>query len=123
MSAKKKILVVEDEKPILKALTLKLLHAGFEVETAENGEDGMRIVTRGGIDLILLDLVMPKMDGFSMLEALRAASIKIPIIVLSNLSQSDDEKRAKSLGAHDFFVKSDVPIADLVDRVRKFLGI
>ncbi len=117
----KKVLVVEDERPMAHALQLKLVHAKFEVKTAENGEDGLNLIEKGDFSLILLDLVMPKMDGFSVLEKMKKRNIKTPVMVLSNLSQEEDEKRAKALGAKAFFVKSDTPIASIVEDVQKFL--
>ena len=117
----KKILVVEDEKPMSRALELKLTHAGFGVVSASNGEMGLKILEEQLVALILLDLVMPVMDGFKVLEVLKEKKIKTPVIVLTNLSQEDDEKRARSLGAEDFFIKSNVPIANIVERITQFL--
>jgi len=117
----KKILIMEDEKPMARAMVLKLTHAGFEATSANNGEEGLAILEKENFSLILLDLIMPKMDGFSVLEALKQKNIKTPVIILSNLSQEDDEKRAKELGAKDFFIKSNTPIAEIVERVNKFL--
>ncbi|MFH1192136.1 MAG: response regulator [bacterium] len=117
---KKKILIIEDEKPMARALELKLARAGFEATSASNGEDGLAILEKETFALILLDLVMPKMDGFSVLGALKQKNIQTPVIILSNLSQEDDEKRTKELGAKDFFIKSNTPIAEIVERVNKF---
>lgn len=119
--AKEKILIVEDEKAMARALELKLTHAGFETVSAGNGEDALTILEKETFALILLDLVMPKMDGFSVLETLKHKNIKTPVMILSNLSQEEDEKRAKALGAKDFFVKSNTPIATIVEKVLQFL--
>ncbi len=116
----KKILILEDGKPMARALELKLARAGFEATSASNGEDGLAILEKETFALILLDLVMPKMDGFSVLGALKQKNIQTPVIILSNLSQEDDEKRTKELGAKDFFIKSNTPIAEIVERVNKF---
>lgn len=121
MTPTKKILIIEDEKPMARALELKLTHAGFEVVSAGNGEDGLAILEKRTFVLVLLDLVMPKMDGFSVLETLKQKGIKIPVMILSNLSQEEDEKRAKALGAKEFFIKSNTPIATIVERVSQFL--
>lgn len=118
---KKKILIIEDERPMARALELKLAHAGFESISAGNGKDGIAILEKGNFSLILLDLVMPKMDGFSVLEALKQKGIKTPVIIVSNLSQPEDEKRAKALGAKAFLVKSDTQIAAIVEKVIEFL--
>lgn len=121
MKPTKKILIIEDEKPMARALELKFMHAGFEAVSAGNGEEGLAILEKRTFDLILLDLVMPKMDGFSTLEILKQKGIKIPVMILSNLSQEEDIKRAKSLGAKEFFIKSDTPIATIVEKIALFL--
>ena len=121
LKTKKKILIIEDERPMARALELKLARAGFEAISAENGKEGMSLLEKGTFSLILLDLVMPKMDGFSVLEALKQKDIKTPVIILSNLSQPEDEKRAKALGAKEFFIKSDTQIATIVLRVAELL--
>lgn len=112
-----KVLVVEDEHPLAKALELKLSHQGFDVLCAPNGEEGLKLLEKSSFDVILLDLIMPLIDGFKVLEILKEKKIKTPVIVLSNLSQNDDEQRARKLGAIDFFIKSNTPIADIVARV------
>ena len=116
-----KILIIDDEKPMARALELKLVHAGFETKAVFNGEEGLAILQKNTFALILLDLVMPKLDGFKVLEALKEKKITTPVIVLSNLSQEDDEKRAKSLGAKDFFVKSNVQVTTIVEKVIELL--
>ena len=121
-SAKKKIFVIEDEKPMARALELKLTRAGYEAASANDGESGLAYLEKNKVDLILLDLIMPKMDGFAVLEHLHKKGNKTPVIVLSNLSQEDDQKRCASLGAKDFCIKSNTGIAELVERVKEFLG-
>lgn len=116
-----RILVVEDERAIAKALELKLVHSGFEVKTATNGEEAMLEIKKNKFNLILLDLVLPVLDGFKVLSEIKESHLSIPIIVLTNLSQEEDRKRALSLGAKDFFVKSDTPIANIVSRVKILL--
>ena len=117
----KKILIIEDEKPLARALELKLSHAGFTSEVVFNGEDGIRLLNKESFALILLDLIMPKMDGFTLLAMLKVKKIKTPVLVLSNLSQREDEKRAKEFGAKEFFIKSNTPIATIVLRVTELL--
>ena len=117
----KKILIVEDEKPMAHALELKLNNSGFEAKAVFNGEEALEILTKEKYDLVLLDLVMPKMDGFALLENLKKKKIKVSVIITSNLSQEEDETRAKSLGAKDFLVKSDTPIAEIVKRCQNQL--
>lgn len=117
----KKILIVEDEKPMARALELKLTHEGFEAHQAGNGEEALDMLGKEKYDLVLSDLIMPKMDGFAFLEAVKKKGMKAPVIILSNLSQEEDEKRAKELGAKGFYIKSDTPIATIVEHVRTFL--
>jgi DNA-binding response OmpR family regulator len=102
---KKKILVLEDEKPLARALELKLTHEGFDVKTDSNGENVISFVEKENFALIICDMVMPKFDGFKVLEVLKEHKIKIPVIVLTNLSQPEDEDRVRSLGAVDFLSK------------------
>ncbi|HOX60779.1 MAG TPA: response regulator [Candidatus Magasanikbacteria bacterium] len=119
----KRILIAEDEKPMARALELKLTGAGFEVAVANDGEEAIATEKKFKPDLILLDLMMPKKDGFEVLADLKAEGSKTPVIVSSNLSQEDDFKRAKDLGAVDYFVKSDTPINQVVLNVKKALGL
>lgn len=117
-SKKKKILVLEDEKPLARALELKLTHEGFEVKTSSNGENILDFVKKDDFALVVCDMLMPKFDGFQVLQVLNENKIKIPVIVLTNLSQAEDEKRARELGAVDFFIKSNTPISDVVERIK-----
>lgn len=116
---KKKILVLEDEKPLARALELKLTHEGFDVKTSSNGENVLDFLKSDNFTLIICDMLMPKFDGFQVLETLNENKIKIPVIVLTNLSQAEDEKRVRELGAVDFFIKSDTPISVVVERVKE----
>lgn len=118
-----KILIAEDEKSIAKALQIKLSLSGFEVEIAANGEEALALMKNKKFDLLLLDIMMPKMDGFSVMEEMKKSKNKTPIIILSNLSQEDDSSRAKDLGAVDFFIKSNTPLADIIVKVKKYLEI
>jgi CheY-like chemotaxis protein len=112
---------MEDEKPMALALQLKLRKLGFEVEIVANGEEGLALLDTRKFNLILTDLMMPKMDGFGVLEALKAKADLTPTLVLTNLSQAEDEQRAKALGAKGFFVKSNTPLAAIVTAVQQFL--
>jgi len=111
-----KILIIEDERSLSRALEIKFLKAGFIVDSVFNGEDGIRLLESNTYSLILLDLVMPKMDGFAVLTILKAKKNRIPVFVLTNLNQQNDVKRAKELGVKDFFIKSNTPISVIVDR-------
>jgi DNA-binding response OmpR family regulator len=114
----KKILIVEDEKPLAHALELKMTHEGYETTVASTGEEGLKEATTGKYDLILLDLILPGMDGFSILEQMKAKKAKTVVIVLSNLGQEEDRKRAQEFGVKNYLVKSNVPLADIVKVVK-----
>lgn len=118
----KRILIVDDEEAIAQVLTLKLKHAGFEVSAAANGEAALKILEGEKFDLILLDLIMPKVDGFGVLTELKARGDKTPVIVASTLIQEEDVKRAKELGAVDYYTKSDVSLEEMVQRIQKVVG-
>jgi len=114
----KKILIAEDEKAISKALVLKLNHAGFIALPAYDGEETLAMLAKDKYDLVLLDLMMPKVDGFSVLTQMQAQGIKVPVIITSNLGQEEDIKRAKSLGAIDYYVKSDTALSEIIDKIK-----
>ena len=114
----KKILIVEDERPLAHALELKFSHEGFETKTCGDGQEGLTEALSGQYAVVLLDLIMPQLDGFGFLEKMNADGIKTPVIVLSNLGQDEDKKKATELGAIDYFVKSNTPIIKIVERVR-----
>ncbi len=118
----KKILIIEDERPISRALELKLIRAGFDASTAADGEEGLNYLSKQKVDIILLDLMMPKKDGFAVLKELKEKGVTTPVLVLSNLGQQEDANRAKALGAKEFFIKSNTPIADIVQHIETILG-
>lgn len=117
------ILVAEDEKPISSVIALKLRKEGFEVVCAYDGEEAIEEMRKTKFDLLLLDLVMPKKDGFEVLEAMKNEKIKVPTIVSSNLSQKEDMQKVLSLGAIDYFIKSETSISDVIVHVKKVLGL
>lgn len=117
----KSILVVEDERAIARALTLKLEKAGFLVQLASDGEQALKMISENHFHLILLDIVLPKKDGYAVLAELKQKQNKIPIVVSSNLSQKEDILKAKNLGAKDFFVKSTVSISEVVQIINKYI--
>ena len=121
MANSKKIVIVEDDAILLKALNLELLSNGFEVLSAINGESGLVLIKKEKPDMILLDLIMPKMGGFEVLEALKKNRklSKIPVVVLSNLSQKADIEKAKNLGAVDFYEKARTDLNKLVEKIKK----
>jgi len=123
MNKKLKILIAEDERAIAGALNLKLSHEGFETRVVLNGRDAVDSLEAENFDLMILDLIMPKLDGFGVLTEIKSKGIKIPVIVASNLSQNEDVTKAKELGAIDFFIKSDTPVAELVEKIKKYFKI
>jgi CheY-like chemotaxis protein len=121
-NAKKIILIVEDE-PIIKALKLKFEQAGFTVEIAENGLEAVEKVHHLMPDVILLDILLPKLNGFEFLKVLKKESQlnKIPVIVFSNLGSREDVELAKSLGVREYVVKIEVNMDDLIRKVEQYV--
>jgi PleD family two-component response regulator len=120
----KKLLVADDEQFISTAYSDGLTRAGFSVVVAHDGEEALQKIIAEKPDLVLLDLIMPKMNGFEVLKKVKADdSLKpIPVVILSNLSQDTDEAEVKKLGAVDFIVKSDISLQDLIARVNKLMA-
>ena len=119
MADQKHVLIVEDEKPLAHALELKLQHEGFKTTVAHNGQECLDTVKSQKIDVILLDMMMPVMDGFQVLEELRKMPAMPTVFAISNLSVHDDQNRVLTLGAKKYFIKSDTPLAVIVDEVKK----
>lgn len=119
----KKILLVEDERPMARALELKLADAGFLVKVARDGEEALRFLAEEKFNLILLDLVMPKRDGFGVLSEMRSRGDNTQVIVMSNLSQDVDMKRVQEFGVFDYFIKSSTPLEKIVDHVKSALNL
>lgn len=115
---KKSILIIEDERPLAHALELKMAHEGYETTVASTGEAGLKEAVTGKYDLILLDLILPGMDGFTILQELKTKKAKTVVIILSNLGQDEDRQKAKDFGVKDYLVKSNVPLADIVKVVK-----
>ena len=111
----KKIIVIEDEQILLRALNVELLSQGFEVLSAKDGESGLRLTIQELPQLVLLDLILPKLHGFEVLKALKEneSTKDIPVIILSNLGQDSEIKKAKELGAADYFVKASTDLSRL----------
>jgi len=118
-----KILIVEDERLLAKVLEEKFKALDFEVKIASDGEEALPVMKEFMPDLILLDLILPKKSGFVVLEYLRSdPELKlIPVIVLSNLAQEEDIKKALELGAKDYFVKVHHPVKEIVKKVQNYL--
>ena len=117
------ILVIEDDKSYGNVFKRKLNHEGFETEWAPNGKAGIEKIEDKTPDLIILDLMMPKLDGFGVLEELKDKDLlgEIKIIVATNLSQEADIDKVKNAGADDYFVKSNLSISEMVEKVKEVL--
>ena len=122
---KKKILLVEDDMALSAVYRSRLEIEGFDIREANNGEDALSATVEYRPDLILLDVMMPKISGFDVLDILRNTpeTANVRIIMLTALSQPKDKERAESLGVDDYLVKSQVVIGDVVARVKHHLGI
>lgn len=120
----KKILIAEDDKFLSSAYRFKLAKAGFEVQIVGDGAELLKVLETYVPDLILLDLVMPVMDGFTALEniKLNPKFKSVPVLIVSNLSQKEDIDRTKELGATDFVVKSDMSLDNLIEKINKLIA-
>ena len=119
----KKIIIIEDEEVLLSLLQKKLIDEGYEVDIAKDGEEGLSKLRKNKVDLILLDIVMPKMGGFEVMESLSQDPelSEIPIIIISNSGQPVELSRAKELGAKDWLIKAEFEPDEVVDKVKKQL--
>jgi DNA-binding response OmpR family regulator len=120
---KKKILIIEDDRSLQRIYKTKLQQEGYEVIRALDGPEGIEKLRSEKPDLILLDLVLPKIDGFEVLKNIRKnkETSGLPVIILSNLGQKEDIERGLNLGADDYLIKAMHPLTDILMRVRKHL--
>ncbi len=125
MEVKKKILLVEDDGALASVYLSRLELEGFDVQHVANGEQALSTAVDFRPDLIVLDAMMPKIDGFDVLDILKNTpeTMNVRVIMLTALSQPKDKLRAESLGADDYLVKSQVVISDVVERIKHHLGI
>lgn len=125
METKKKILLVEDDEALAAVYKSRLELEGFETLEVNNGEKALSAAIEFRPDLILLDVMMPKISGFDVLDILRNTpeTGNIKVIMLTALSQPKDKEKAEALGVDDYLVKSQVVIGDVVDRIRHHLGM
>lgn len=119
-NSKPKILLVEDDVALATVYKARLESEGFTVEHCDDGEKALSAAVDFKPDLILLDVMMPKISGFDVLDILRNTpeTVNTKVVILTALSQPKDKKKARNLGADDFLVKSQVVIADVVDRIK-----
>lgn len=119
----KKILIVEDEMTLSTALYTKLSHSGFDTTVANDGEQAMEILGKEQYDLILLDIILPKKDGFKILaEKKKTVNAETPTIVITNLSEKEDLAKAKALGARDCYIKSQISLNVVMGNIMSALG-
>lgn len=121
----KKILLVEDDDSLANVYLARLEVEGFEVKRVPNGEDALASAVEFKPDLVLLDVMMPKVSGFDVLDILRNTpeTANLKVVMLTALSQDSDKARADQLGADDYLVKSQVVIADVIERIKHHLGV
>lgn len=121
----KKILLVEDDDSLANVYLARLEVEGFVVKRVPNGEDALAAAIDFKPDLVLLDVMMPKVSGFDVLDILRNTpeTANLKVVMLTALSQDSDKARADQLGADDYLVKSQVVIADVIERIKQHLGV
>jgi DNA-binding response OmpR family regulator len=121
----RKLLLVEDDESLASVYMTRLEAEGFGIRRVKNGEDALAAAIEYKPDLILLDVMMPKISGFDVLDILRNTpeTTNVKIIMLTALSQDADKQRAQDMGVDDYLVKSQVVIADVVNKVKQHLGL
>ena len=119
----RKILVVEDDAYLSNAYRVKLTKAGFEVRNAFDGDEALQLLQTFTPDIILLDIVMPRKDGFAVLQEIKSnEKLKnIPVILVTNLGQKEDIDKGMKLGAAEFFIKTDFTLNDLIQKIESML--
>ncbi len=119
-----KILIVEDDSFLVKMYLERLQDENFVVAVASNGEEGLQKAQTEKPDLILLDMILPKMNGFDFLKQIKAdpALKNIPVIILSNLGQDQDIEQGRQLGAVDYLLKTNYPIQGVIDKIKEHLS-
>ena len=121
----KTILIVEDDKFLRELATQKLRAEGFQVLEAENGEEALEMMQAKDPSLVILDLILPGIDGFQVLTKIKSEPkwASLPVIILSNLGQEDDIAKAKSLGATDYLVKAHFSFGEIIKKIKTVLGM
>jgi len=120
----KKILLIEDDKFLRELMNKKLITLGYDVVTAADGESGLVMIKETKPDVVLLDLILPGINGFEVLEKAKQDPeiAAIPIVILSNLGQGEDIEKGLSLGAKDFLVKAHFTPQEIVNKLKSILG-
>ena len=117
----KKVFIVEDEAALLYALEAKLRLEGFNVEVAVDGEEAIKKLKNYKPDLVILDIILPKIDGWEVLQNIRANSnlVKVPVVIVTNLTDKHSREKGVELGADNFLVKSDFDLEELVKKIKE----
>lgn len=120
---KKTILIVEDDKFLMKAYSIKIKNAGFNVLSSSNGEEGLQMAKERKPDIIVLDLLLPRVDGFEFLKRIKADDElkSIPVLTISVLGQKNDQEKALSLGAEAYFIKTEYKLEEIIDKIKEYL--
>lgn len=120
----KKILLIEDEEIIISLLEKKLLQEGYEVSVARDGEEGLELMKESKPDIVLLDIIMPKLSGFEVMEKMNEDPRlkKIPVVIISNSGQPVEISRARELGAKDWLIKTEFNPQEVLEKVKKQIG-
>lgn len=116
-----RVLIVEDHLKLLHSLQRGLEHLGYEVVVAETGEEGLAIALSTGVDLVVLDLMLPGKNGFEILTELRQAGSRQPVLILTAKDSPEDRRRGRECGADDFLIKP-FAFSDLAGRIHALLG-
>lgn len=116
-----RVLIAEDDTSLMEIMNMQLTKRGFEVHSASNGKKATEMMQDIEVDILLLDLLMPEMDGFEVLKFMKENNITLPTIVLTNLGQEENCEKCIGLGATDCCVKSDTPLTSLVEKIHKIL--
>lgn len=123
---KKSILIVEDEESMRKALEEILQEEGFETQSAVDGEEGLSMICDGNHDLVVLDIILPKKDGFEVLKELKKCKKDgkktPPVLLLTNLNEMSDIQRALDLGAKTYLVKTNYQLKDIVKKIKEVIN-
>lgn len=119
----KKILVIEDDRFLRELIKKKLLLEGFDVADAVDGEEGVKKTKEEKPDLILLDLILPSIDGFEVLSKIKedSTTASIPVIILSNLGQREEIEKGLKLGAVDYLVKAHFTPGEIIEKVKNII--
>jgi len=119
----KKILIIEDDKFLRELIGQKLLKEGYDIVEAVDGEKGIKSIKDEKPDLVLLDLILPGMDGFEVLTKIKedAGIAQIPVIILSNLGQKDDIEKGLKMGAVDYLIKAHFTPGEIIDKIKVVL--